>query len=114
MRWINEITADPRQRHTLLLDDGSTVTLTLTYIANQRGWFYDATYTGFIVSGKRVVMSPNMLRAFRDIIPFGFACVVSDGLEPIFQNDFVNQRAKFYLLTNAEEVADVESRVINA
>lgn len=114
MRYINELTDSPAQRHRLTLDDGTVVDLFLRYVVNQQGWFYDAIYgTSFSVAGKRVVNSPNMLRAFRDIIPFGFACTVEDGLEPILKSDFKTARAKFYLLANPDEVEAVETQVID-
>lgn len=112
MKIINEITSEARQQHTLTLEDGGSVELELNYIANQKGWFYSATYAekNFSVSNQRLVVSPNMIRKFRDIIPFGFACTTSDGYEPINQDDFSTKRALFYLL-NEEDVVAVEAAI---
>jgi hypothetical protein len=49
-----------------------------------------------------------MLRAFRNILPFGLACTVADGMEPVFLTDFSEGRASIYLL-QAEDIDTVEA-----
>jgi len=107
MRIINEITDEPRQKHTLTLDDGSSVEFEIVYIRNQRGWFYSYTYGDFVIVNQRLVVSPNLIRKYKNILPFGFACTTTDGYEPVNQDDFSTKRASFYLL-NQEDVAAVE------
>ncbi len=111
MRIINEITDEARQKHILTLDDGSSVDFELTYIRNQKGWFYSASrLDNFSVVNQRLVTSPNMIRKFKNIIPFGFACTASDGYEPINQDDFSTGRATFFLL-NEEDVIAIEAAI---
>lgn len=100
MNQITAFTDDAIQQITLVLPDGSTVPMTLNYIPAQQGWFYSITYgsAGWGVSNRRIVNSPNMLREFRNIIPFGFCCTTIDGYEIINQSDFVSGRVNFYLL----------------
>jgi hypothetical protein len=114
MILINEITNQAKQTFVFTLTDGSNVAFSMTYVDNQQGWFYSVSHasTGFAVSNRRMVMSPNMLRAFREIIPFGFMVATTDGEEPIFQNDFVNGRASFYLLNAAD--LPIAEQVISA
>lgn len=112
MRLIENLSADPRQNVKVVLEDGSIVDITLRYFETQRGWFYDIQYGTFINYNRRLVTSPNMLRQFRDILPFGIACVVNDGKEPVFLDDFSTKRVVVYFLT-AEEVLDVETRIIS-
>lgn len=114
MRLINEINTDPYQNFKFGLDNGAVVDFTIRYSDNQKGWFYTVSYAAksFTANNRRLVTSPNMLRAFRNILPFGLALITSDGQEPIFQEDFVNGRAKLYLLNEAD-VTEAE-RVIHA
>lgn len=107
MRLITELNADPKQNFKIGLPDGTTVDFTIRYVANQAGWFYTVIREvgNFQVSNRRLVTSPNMLRAFRNVIPFGFALSTSDGQEPIFKDDFVTGRAKLYLLDSADVAA---------
>ncbi len=110
MKQITAFTADPTQTITLILDNGAKVAFTMRYVTNQLGWFFGITYGSFVISSRRVVTSPNMLRAFRGILPFGLSVTVSDGLEPIYIDDFISGRAQFFLL-NAEDVAGVEDLI---
>jgi len=112
MKYIGNITSDPKQNIKLILDDGSRVDFTLEYRPMQEGWFYSFTWGTYSVNNKRLVTSPNMLRYFRNIFSFGFACITTDGAEPIYQDDFVNGRAQFYLL-NAEDVLAAEVKILN-
>ena len=109
MRLINTITADPNQNFLVVLDDGTKIGMALRYSANQKGGFYSVTYGAFSDANRRMVNSPNMLRQFRGIIPFGLACTVSDGYEPVFIQDFVSGRVQLFVLTQAEvlEVEDI-------
>lgn len=116
MILINELTNQAKQSLNFTLSDGSVILFSMNYVDSEQGWFYSVSYLskGFVIENRRMVMSPNMLRAFREIIPFGFMCATTDGQEPIFQNDFVNGRASFYLLNAAdvvlaEEVISVSS-----
>ncbi|RTL04651.1 hypothetical protein EKK58_10095 [Candidatus Dependentiae bacterium] len=105
MRLITSFTADPTQSISLVLDDGSKVNFTMRYISNQVGWFYSIEYGSFVVNNRRIVTSPNMLRAFRGIINFGIGVSTADGYEPIYIDDFSNGRASFYLLNEADVLA---------
>lgn len=112
MKLINEITNEPRQHHILTLDDGSTMSVNFEYRENQNGWFYSLEHETKSFYNRRIVTSPNMLRQFKNLIPFGLACVTTDGGEPVFINDFSSKRCKFYLL-NSDDVQYVEENIIN-
>jgi len=110
MKQITSLTNDANQILAVILDDGTKVSINLTYCPNQLGWFYSLTYGEFSVNNRRVVNSPNMLRQFRTFIPFGLACLVVDGYEPIYQSDFVDGRASLYIL-NAEDLVETETLI---
>jgi len=110
MKYIGTITNELKQNIKLITDDGSSIDLTLEYRPMRQGWYYSFTWGSFTVNNRRLVNSPNMLRQFREILTFGFSCTVSDGYEPIFQDDFVNGRAQFYLL-NSDDVMEIEAKI---
>lgn len=107
MNYLNKIDAKAYQRFFLTGNVGQRITLTLRYMPTQEAWFMDVEYEDFKLNGIKVTNSPNILRKYRNKIPFGFLCIVSDGLEPFFIDDFVNRRVDLYLL-NAEDVITVE------
>lgn len=102
MKALNFFNGDSKQTAEFVLDDGGIVTFLMFYSPNQQGWFYSIQYGEFISNNRRLVVSPNMLRQFRNRIPFGLACTSVDGYEPVYQTDFQNQRINLYLLSQAD------------
>lgn len=110
MKQVTSLTDDAKQNVNLVLDSGARVSMQINYLPNQQGWFYSLTYGTFIVNNMRLVTGPNVLRKFRNIIPFGISCLIADGFEPIYQSDFVSGRATLYLLNQAE-IVQVETLI---
>lgn len=103
MLRIQRITNAALQAQTLVLDDGTSFSITLYYRPLQRGWFInELKYGDFVLNGVRVVNSPNMLNQWRNKLPFGLACFTEGNREPTLQQDFVTEAAKMYVLTAAE------------
>lgn len=101
---IQQITSDPLQRQTLILPDGTSLTLTMYFIPLQTGWFItDLVYGNFELTGLRITLSPNMLRQFKNQIPFGLACYGNNtNREPTQQQDFSSNNFSLYILSQAE------------
>ena len=112
MKKINTISNRGKQTTQLLLDDGSVVVMELKYVDNNQGWMYSLTHStsGFSVVNRRIVNSPNLLRAFRNVIDWGISCTTTDLQEPIFLDDFYTGRASLYLL-NETDVSDIEELI---
>lgn len=110
MKLITSFTSDAAQSLTIALDDGSLVNFSIYYVANQQGWFFNLTYGSFTLNGARLVVSPNMLRAFRNVISFGLACVSLDGYEPLYITDFTSGRILIYSL-NSSDVSSAETLI---
>jgi hypothetical protein len=112
MNTIDGITDAPKQTTALTLDDGTKVTLSIEFRPNQRGWFFDVEREDFIVRGLRLVASPNILRKWRKLVPFGLGVITARGQEPTGQNDFVNGKITLLLLS-AADVLEVENFFVN-
>jgi hypothetical protein len=105
MNQIAQITTDSLQNQILLLDDGSSVALTLYFVPMQYMWLIkNITYqkVGFTIENMRICNSPNMLRQYKNQIPFGMACFSTANREPSLQQDFASGASKLYILTEAE------------
>jgi hypothetical protein len=107
---IQGITDQPKQQMTLVLEDGTSAILLMTYRPNQLAWVYDLTYGELVINGQQLVASPNVIRQFRMRLPFGIACITAGNVEPVNLEDFVNGTAALYLL-NSADVLDVEASV---
>lgn len=116
MNSITGLTEQAAQTSFILLEDGSRAELTLFYRSQQLGWFYNLRWPGspqrpipFETNGRRLVASPNMLRQYRKLIPFGLLMFTIDNWEPMGRTCFVDGTADLILL-NAAEVLEVEAR----
>jgi hypothetical protein len=108
---IQNITDQSPQQLTVVLPDGTAVTLVLTYRPQQAGWFWDLSWNGqtppYQRNGNRLVTSPNFLRQMKNILTFGMALSTKDGSEPTAQEDFVDGTATLFLLS-AVDVVNIE------
>lgn len=108
MLQIQQVTNDTRQRQTLVLPDGTSLSIEIYFIPMQYGWFIqEVTYQDFKVNGLRITNNLNILRQFKNQIPFGLACISVNEREPMLQEDFASGASKLYILT-AEEVEAYE------
>ena len=107
MLYINKITADPSQSLILTGIRGLQINMTLRFMPRIAAWQMGIAYGDFSAQGIAVVTSLNMLRQFKNNIPFGIACVRTDGLDPNAVDDFAAQTANLYLL-DADDVQVIE------
>lgn len=111
MKQIVSLSDDPKQKLNFVLETGEKIVLDFVFVNSQKGWFLSIEYGSFVIRNRRIVTSPNMIRAFRNILPFGIACITTDKQEPIYKDDFLSGRATLYVL-NETDVEYVENTVI--
>lgn len=102
MKQIQGLTSQPKQQFTIPLVDGSRVSCYMEYRTQQSGWFLDLTWQDWTLNGMRVFASPNMLRQWQDIIPFGLAVLTTGNVEPLNSTDFSDATAVMVLLEGAD------------
>ena len=112
MKQITSITSRAKQRMRLTLENNEVVDFMLYYLPRQQSWFYDFTYKDLTVNCSRVTLTPNALRQFKHIIPFGICFSSYDSVEPFNIDDFSSGRVGMYIL-NKEDVQLVESELFN-
>lgn len=105
MYIIQQITDDAFQEQNLILPDGTSLTLQMRFVPMQFGWVITSlVYGAFTLTGLRITVSPNMLRQFKNEIPFGLACYANaqNNREPTQQEDFSSNNFSMYLLDETE------------
>lgn len=112
MQVITTLTSSPNQLHRLVLENNETADFRLYFSARMEEWFYDITYKNLTINCSKVVLTPNSLRQFRRIIPFGIAFFSDGDVEPFRIDDFSSGRIQMGILT-ADEVKQVEEEVYN-
>lgn len=98
---------EPKQEVTLALDENTRIVFNFEYKENQLGWFFGFQYGDINYQNIRLTTSYNILRAYRNYLPFGLRCDTPDMEEPMDLNDFSNGYASVYLLTK-DDVEAVE------
>ena len=111
MRLLTGITNSPVQTCSIKIDDGSTAQITLRYSAGQRSWFCDLAHdpTNFLLTGFRLVTTPNILRQYKNLLPFGLMVAYPAGGEPMTQDCLSDGTVTLVLLT-AADVQTVENQ----
>ena len=111
MQQLVNMAASYRQR-TLVPIEGSTVKLemTLEFKPLQYAWFMSLVWGDFVVSNLQVTMSPNILRQWKNIIPFGITVYSKLGIDPVTLEDFNTGTSIMYIL-NAANVLAMETKM---
>ena len=109
MKLISIIGEESNQVFKIIVPENNRyIDVLLSFKEKQQGWFISFEYGIFKVNGLRVVTSGNFLYQFKNLIPFGLACIVEANQEPMLKKDFSSGRAKLYLLTSAEVIQNSE------
>lgn len=114
MQQLKGFTQSPFQTAKLPLEINEEAIIRLKFSPTQYSWYFDIEYGDIISNGNKLVLGSNILRAFKNIIPFGLALKSLDGVDPFKLDDFTgdNPRVKIYLL-NEQEVLEVERILYN-
>jgi hypothetical protein len=111
VQQIDNLSDTANQTSQVVLPDASVAAFTLTYLAATQRWQLDVSYGSFTVFGINLCVGANVLEAWSKVLPFGLACSSSDGVDPIYIQDFVGvgggtPRVALYVLS-ADEVEAV-------
>lgn len=107
MYKITSLDNEPKQEIIMIVDDNIRVPFTFEYKPNQLGWFFGFQYGDINYQNIRLTTSYNILRAYRNWLPFGLSCDTADDEEPMDIDDFRTGYANVYLLTK-EDVEAIE------
>lgn len=113
MTQVDNLTDFANQQTVLILEDGTTAALDIIFSGASERWTANLEYLGRIINGIGLCDHPNILRQWKNLIPFGLAVVTPDMTDPFSINDFSSERVKLYLL-NAAEVQQVETEIFTA
>ena len=102
MIQLTNITSSPKQLITILLENGEEAQLELMFIPQQNGWFFNLIYNNTNFNGGRLVLHPNILFKYKNILPFGIGLYDNEQIDPVFQDDFSIQRVIVIVYTKEE------------
>jgi len=111
MKLLTEITSDYKQKHRVVLENGEEFDFTLEFIEQQEGWFYSIKYgDNFEIKGQRLVLGMNILRKWKNLLPFGIGVISENLIEPSLIDDFISGRVDINIL-NSSDVQYIEEQV---
>ena len=96
---INGLTDNSLQKLKLdVPNNEGEITIVLKFLPTQSAWYMDYTYRDIISYNNKLSLSPNILREFRNIIPFGIAVEASDSIPPMEITAFSSGRVTLNIL----------------
>lgn len=110
MTRIDNLGIEANQITKVILPDGSIVVINLIYFPAIQRWIMNVARDTFSVNGINICLNPNIMRQWKNVIPFGIFCDSVDGVDPIYIDDFFNGRVQLYML-NASDVVAVENQI---
>lgn len=113
MFQLTNLTSAGNQTTTAILADGTTVRLRFLYRAAVQRWTVDVEYKDYVNNGMGLATNPNLLRTWRQIIPFGLRVETVDGTDPFMASDLDNSggqvpRVKVFVLDQTAGNTDVD------
>ena len=111
MQQLNSFSDNADQIVSFPLADGTTVTMEWIYRAGSQRWTINIQHPSLTLNGVNVCVGPNILRQWRNLIPFGIAVTSSTGLDPINATDLEDGTVSIFML-DAAEVDQVESEIL--
>jgi hypothetical protein len=109
MRLITGITNDAKQQFDAVIEGYDVATIYLEYKPNQQSWFMDVTWGDFQTKNIKVVTSPNILRQFKNVLPFGVMITGVDAGDPLLLDDWLSNN-EFIMLDEADK-AFIEDQI---
>ncbi len=107
---IQSLTNFANQITQLQLLDGSIAVMELIYQGATERWVMNVSYGDVVINGINLCCYPNVLRQWKETLPFGLACVTADQTDPVDINDFATGRAQIYLLDQTD-IVEIDSSV---
>lgn len=108
---INGLTSNSFQKFRVdVPNNDGTINMFLKFLPTQSAWYLDIEHTGLKVYNLKLVLSPNILREYRNIISFGLSVESNDGVYPMEITAFSSGRVTLNLL-DSEYVQNLEGGV---
>ena len=108
MNLIKSITDNANQIFSVSISGYSNAQITLNYKSNQNAWFMSIVWGSFEINNMLISVGYNILRQFKNQIPFGIAINSTTGTDPLFVDSWLLGYNNFYVL-DSTDVAFMET-----
>lgn len=91
------LSSDAKQNFQAPITGYDSVDITIEYKPSQYGWFISLVWGDFSINNERISISPNLLRQFKNVLPFGILISGFQAEEPVFITSWLENN-KFVIL----------------
>lgn len=102
MQQITNLSDEADQLTKVVLADGSVAIFEFIYLPTIERWSFNVSHPDITVNCMILCAGANVLRDFRNIIPFGLGCYSTDGADPFYIEDFKSGRITLFVLDESE------------
>lgn len=107
---VTTLTDSPKQKFSIPLETGEKVAFRFYFDPTQMSWYFDFEINQKQYNGNKVVLGDNILRMYKQLIPFGLQVKANFSIEPFKLDDFSSGRVEIYILSR-DDVKYVEGKV---
>ena len=108
MRKISSLTADPRQTFNAVISGYASAVIVIEYRDLQYGWFISVQWGSFVLNNERVSNSPNLLRQFQNLLPFGIMISGKNDVDPMLIDSWVTTNDLYIVDSTDFDLVDAE------
>lgn len=90
----------------------TNIEFTFRFMPTQMSWYFDFVYNEKEYKGHKLVLGANILRNYKNTIPFGLSVQAENDIEPFSLNDLNNGRVNLFVL-DKDEVTQIEESIYN-
>lgn len=109
---IQNITSYPYQSKSLVLPDGTRIEIDIQYFPLRKCWVIKRlAYQDFLYHSFKLVMGVNIIRQFKNILPFGIAVYSPEGRDPQLAEDFTEDGKHSIFILTQDEVEQYEAKL---
>lgn len=112
MQKINLKTSSLQNLQVPIQGTRTNVDLTFRFMPTQMSWYFDFEVDNVSYTGHKLVLGENILRNYKNIIPFGLRVVAEADIEPYAIDDLASGRVSIYIL-DKDEVKLIEEGLYN-
>lgn len=111
MQQLDTFTDAANQLFNVPLADASILQLAFIFRGATQRWTVDIVHPQLTLHGFDLCLGPNIVRQWRNVVPFGIALTSVDDLDPVQPQDFQTGRVSVFILSPAE-VQQVETDIL--
>lgn len=107
MKEIVSLNDNAKQIFRYSFDNYAPIEISLEYRENFYSWFMNIVWGDWSIYNERIAVAPNLLRQFRNVLPFGIMIYGPDDVDPFSRTSWVDGWR--FIMLDTTDIAEVET-----